>query len=233
MDAGIFQEYATDLDSLVQGIVDKLEGGATKLRGEERKAVFNRIERELEEADEIVAQMEVEVQTADHSDKQVLQARLREHKAKVNKQKAGLKSLQASADRDDLLSRPAASHTAIEMQSRSPSPGATPSPAYAQHARLLSQTDQLADGQKRLEESHRIAIETEGLGTGILENLRGQRDTLTRTRDTLYEADGSVDRAANTLKKMVRRMQQQKAVTYAIIAILVFLILYVLFSKLF
>lgn len=78
MDSTIFQEYATDLDSLVQGIIDKLEGTAAKLKGgeplipssleyllhgpdhllrrstEERNAVFRRIERELEEADEIV-----------------------------------------------------------------------------------------------------------------------------------------------------------------------------------
>ena len=33
MDSTIFAEYATDLDSLVQGIVDKLEGGASKLKG--------------------------------------------------------------------------------------------------------------------------------------------------------------------------------------------------------
>ncbi|GAA5979332.1 hypothetical protein JCM5350_006971 [Sporobolomyces pararoseus] len=222
MDSSIFQEYATDLDSLVQGIIDKLEGSAVKLKGEERNAVFRRIERELEEADEIVSQMEVEVQTADHHEKAALQSKLREYKAKVSKQRADLKSSQASADRDDLLSRPSA-HTALDMTSRSPSPGASPSPAYAQHTRLLSATDQLADGQRRLEESQRIALETEGLGTGILENLRGQRDTLTRTRDTLYEADGSVDRAANTIKKMVTRMQQQKAVTYAIIGVLVFL----------
>ncbi|GAA5905272.1 v-SNARE domain-containing protein [Sporobolomyces salmoneus] len=235
MDSSIFQEYATDLDSLVQGIVDKLEGSAVKLGGDERNAVFRRIERELEEADEIIAQMEVEVQTADHHEKASLGSKLREYKAKVNKQKADLKSKQATADREDLLSRPSA-HTAVDMTSRSPSPGGGPntsSPAYAQHTRLLSATDQLADGQRRLEESQRIALETEGLGTGILENLRGQRDTLTRTRDTLYEADGSVDRAANTIKKMVTRMHQQKAVTWAIVGVLVFLILYLLFSKLF
>ncbi|GAA5843033.1 hypothetical protein JCM3766R1_001670 [Sporobolomyces carnicolor] len=233
MDHGIFQEYATDLDSLVQGIIDKLQGSAVKLQRDERDAVFRRIERELEEADEIIAQMEVEVQTADHSEKSALQTKLRDHKARVNQQKTELKSKRASAEREDLLSRPSA-HTALDMTSRSPSPppGAS-SPAYAQHARLLSATDQLADGQRRLEESQRIALETEGVGTGILENLRGQRDTLTRTRDTLYEADGSVDRAANTIRKMVTRMHQQKAVTYAIIGVLVFLILYLLVSKLF
>jgi len=71
------------------------------------------------------------------------------------------------------------------MTSRSPSPSSSPSPAYAQQTRLLSATDQLTDGQRRLEQSQRVALETEGLGTGILENLRGQRDSLIRTRDTV------------------------------------------------
>ncbi|GAA6059459.1 hypothetical protein JCM10212_005398 [Sporobolomyces blumeae] len=233
MDSTIFAEYETDLDALVKAIADKLSGEAVNLRRDERRAVFRRIERDLEEADEIVAQMEVEVQTADHHEKPSLQVKLRGHRAKVAKHKADLKSLQATADRDDLLSAPStsASHVAVDMDDRTGSP--SPSAAHAQHSRLLSATDKLVDGQRRLEDSHRIALETEDLGTGILRDLRGQRDVLERTRDNLYEADGSVDRAANTIKKMVRRMHQQKAVTYAIIGVLVFLILYVLFAKLF
>lgn len=39
----------------------------------------------------------------------------------------------------------------------------------------------------------------------------------------LYEADGSIGRASNTLQGMVRRAYQQKAITYAIIVLLVFL----------
>ena len=59
------------------------------------------------------------------------------------------------------------------------------SPSFAQAQRLLSATDKLADGQRRLEESHRVALETEDLGTGILRDLRGQRETLEHTRDTV------------------------------------------------
>ena len=77
------------------------------------------------------------------------------------------------------------------MTSRSPSPSSSsPSAAYAQQTRLLSATDQLTDGQRRLEASQRVALETEGLGTGILENLRGQRDSLIRTRDTVSPHPG-------------------------------------------
>lgn len=92
------------------------------------------------------------------------------------------KGLQATADRDDLLSTPSSPHTAIDMPERSSST----SPSLAQQrARLLSATDKLSDGQRRLEDSHRVALETEGLGAGILRDLRGQRDTLLHTRDNV------------------------------------------------
>ncbi|GAA5918965.1 hypothetical protein JCM1841_002661 [Sporobolomyces salmonicolor] len=235
MDASVFAEYETDLEAVARSVADKLEGDALTLRGDERRSVFRRVERELEEADEIIAQMEVEVQTA-HHDKVELRAKLREHKSKIMRQKNDLKSLASTADRDDLLAAPStsSSHVAIEMDDRAESPSSLSlSQAQAQRSQLLSATDKLSDGQRRLEDSHRVALEAEDLGTGILRDLRGQRDVLERTRDHLYEADGSIDRASNTLRKMVRRMYQQRAITYAIIAVLIFLILYVLFSKMF
>lgn len=57
-----------------------------------------------------------------------------------------------------------------------------------QRSRLLSATDKLSDGQRRLEDSHRVALETEVLGADILTNLRGQRDQLEHTRDTVSRA---------------------------------------------
>ncbi|GAA5884440.1 hypothetical protein JCM6882_005253 [Rhodosporidiobolus microsporus] len=230
----VFAEYETDLETVLSGVSDKLGGEAVSLRGDERRAIFRRVERELEEADEIIAQMEVEVQTAD-KDKAELQGKLRGHKSTVARHKGELESLASNADRDDLLTPSSrGDHISIPMEDfeRAESPSSA-SASQAQRSRLLSQTDKLADGQRRLEDSHRMALETEDVGTNILRDLRTQRDTLEHTRDTLYDADGSIDRASNTLKKMIRRAYQQRAVTYAIIAILCLLILYVLFSKLF
>ncbi|GAA5823162.1 hypothetical protein JCM3770_005565 [Rhodotorula araucariae] len=232
MDSSVFAEYETDLVTVLQGVADKLVGDAVSLRGDERKGLLRRLERELEEADEIVEQMQLEVQTADR-DKAQLQAKLRSHQATLARHKGEINSLVASANRDDLFATSAAprgDHVALEMDDRAESPSLAQS--QAQRSRLLSATDQLVDGQRRLEESHRIALETEDLGTGILRDLRGQRETLEHTRDTLYDADGSIDRAAGTLRKMMRRATQQRAVTYAIVALLVLLILYVLASKL-
>ncbi|GAA5870379.1 hypothetical protein JCM3774_002714 [Rhodotorula dairenensis] len=237
MDTSVFAEYETDLQTLLVSISGQLDGDAVRLRGEERRSAFRRIERELEEADEIIEQMAVEVQTADR-DKAELQAKLKTHKATLARHQGELKTLSSGADRDDLLSAPSGSksgHVALDMGDDG---GGADSPALgsqtaAQRSRLLSATDKLADGQRRLEESHRVALQTEDVGSTILRDLRGQRDVLEHTRDTLYDADGSIDRASSTLRKMVRRAYQQRAITYAIIGLLVLLILYVLASKLF
>ncbi|KPV76417.1 uncharacterized protein RHOBADRAFT_64747 [Rhodotorula graminis WP1] len=232
MDSSVFVEYETDLVTVLKSVGDKIASEAHSLRGDERKTLLSRLGRELDEADEIIEQMQLEAQTADKDDKVEFQGKLRNHRATLARHKGEIKALATSADRDALLATPSSSaprgdHVALEMDSRSGSP------SFAQAQRLLSATDKLADGQRRLEESHRVALETEDLGTGILRDLRGQRETLEHTRDTLYEADGSIDRAAGTLKKMMRRASQQRLVTYAILALLVLHSLYVLASKLF
>ncbi|KAL8276385.1 hypothetical protein RQP46_011230 [Phenoliferia psychrophenolica] len=136
----LFVSYEQDLITLISTINSKLHHDAREQRGDQRKAVFGRIERELEEADEIVAQMEIEVQTS------------------------------------------SSEHTKATLRSR-----------LKEHTSLMS--------------SHRSSL--------------------------LYEADGAIDRASNTVKKMVNRMHQQRAVTYGIIALLIFLIGYILVSKVF
>lgn len=49
----------------------------------------------------------------------------------------------------------------------------------------MAGTDKLSDGQRRLEESHRVALETEDLGANILGNLYSQRQQIENTRDTV------------------------------------------------
>lgn len=75
-----------------------------------------------------------------------------------------------------------------------------------QRQRLLSGTERLAQSSRRLEDSHRLALETEGIGINILSTLKGQRETLIRARDTV--SDDSLDHALlltskNSLQKLI------------------------------
>jgi len=215
----LFDSYEQDFRQLVDSIKEKLEGDAKGERTEQRKAGLRRAEMELEEADEMVSQMEIEIQGIPQSLKSQYQTGLRTAKADLSRYKKLFKDSQGQLARSDLLS---------SGQPTSDEPyGAT-----SDRTRLLSGTALLEDGTRRLQESQRIALETEDQGADILMNLRQQREQIENSRNILHTADTSIDRASGTLKKMIRRMYQQRVVTASIIIVLVLLIAIIMWEKL-
>lgn len=105
-----------------------------------------------------------------------------------------------TSDRDALLAMP--SHTAYSMDVDDAD---TLSAGAGQRTRLLAATSTLKSSDARLDNSARLAAESEAIGGSVLESLRGQGAQLANARDTLDEADGSIARASGTLKKMVRQ----------------------------
>ncbi|KAK4685078.1 vesicle transport through interaction with t-SNAREs 1, partial [Tremellales sp. Uapishka_1] len=219
----LFENYDEDFKLLIGKMEGLLEGQVKKLKGEQRKAALKTVADELEEAEEIIAQMEVELPSMPVSIRQTYQSRLHSSKTGLDKVKKGVREARLATQRSDLLSGPGFPN-ADDPYSDSPD-------AFSSRTRLLQGTETLADGSKRLDNAHRIALETEDVGADILRNLRGQREQIEHTRDTLVQADSSIDRAAGTLKKMIFKMYQQKFVTAGIIAVLVILIIIVLWSK--
>ncbi|ORY00435.1 V-snare-domain-containing protein [Basidiobolus meristosporus CBS 931.73] len=188
----LFETYEQEYAVLRDGLSKKFTSQIPSLSGEEKKTVIRAAERELEEADEIVEQMEMELYNLPQASRTRLQSKLREYKAELNQFKKDLKnSASKSGEREELLG----GHTVLELDSTS----------MDQRARLLSGTDRLQDSSRRLQDSHRLALETESLGVGILGDLRSQREQIQHTRDTLFEADSSIDRATRTLKTMASR----------------------------
>ncbi|KAF9516525.1 hypothetical protein BS47DRAFT_1327274 [Hydnum rufescens UP504] len=219
----LFDSYEQDFNQILSSVRSKLDGEAKEQKGEQRKATLRRVDMEVEEADEIVSQMEVEIQGMPQSVKAQYQGRVRTGKVELSRLRAQAKELHLSASRAELLGSAsfAASSGSLDDDFGS-----------SQRTRLLQGTQTLADSTKRLQDSHRIALETEDVGADILRNLHIQREGIVRTRDTLQEADSSINRASGTLKKMIRRMYQQRVVTGVIIIILLFLIGFILWHKL-
>ncbi|KAI0364289.1 vesicle transport v-snare protein vti1 [Pilatotrama ljubarskyi] len=219
----LFDSYEQDFKQIIQSIRDKLEGDAKDAQGEQRKAALRRVEMELDEADEMVSQMEIEIQGIPQSLRPSYQSRIKASKADLQRYKKLSKDQHAQLSRSELLARPGMGAGATSDE---------PYGAASDRTRLLAGTALLEDGSRRLLESQRIALETEEQGADILRSLRGQREQIQNARDTLQRADTSIDRASGTLKKMIRRMYQQRFVTAAIIVVLVLLILIILWAKL-
>ncbi|CAD6893425.1 unnamed protein product [Tilletia controversa] len=228
--AELYESYKQDFDQLNESIQSKLttelasaasSSSSSNNNAEAKRAILRRAEMETEEADEILGQMDLEVQVFPANIKNRYSAQLRGFRAELDKQKAEIRKHYAAltnsayaGDDGDLESGGAGSNA-------------------AQRERLLKGTATLEDGSRRLHESQRIALETEEVGAGILRDLRGQREQIENSRNTLRQADSNIDRSSRTLTQMIRRARQQKFVTTGIIIVLVLLILLILYNKLF
>ena len=140
--------------------------------------------------------MEIEIQGIPQSIKGSYQTRIKTAKTDLQRYKKLSKDMHATIARSDLLGARAGMGTPTSDE---------PYGATSDRTRLLAGTTLLEDGTRRLQESQRIALETEEQGADILRSLRGQREQIQNARDTLARADTHIDRASGTLKKMVRR----------------------------
>ncbi|PBL02520.1 vesicle transport v-snare protein vti1, partial [Armillaria gallica] len=218
----LFDSYEQDYKQLIDALRPKLEGDDKSENAEQRKATLRRAEMELDEADEMVSQMDIEIQGIPQSIRAQYQTRMRDAKAELSRYKKLLKELNSQLARTALLSGPSSSAFTSSDEPY----------GVSDRTRLLAGTALLDDGTKRLQDSHRIALETEEQGADILMNLRTQREQIENSRNVLQRADSSIDRASKTLKGMIRRMYQQRVVTGAIIGVLVLLIIIIVWEKL-
>ncbi|RUS21663.1 t-SNARE [Endogone sp. FLAS-F59071] len=221
----LFESYEQEYTTLCATIKQKIEQEIPSQSGEKRKATIRVVEREVEEVDEMISQMEMEILNMPQSTRTRFQARLRVYRTELDKLKRELKRAAthapSSAERDELLGRSGANGSTDDLDVST----------MDQRARLLSGTDRLAQSSQRLQESHRIALETESVGVNILGTLRGQREQIISTRNALADADSYIDKASKTLKGMARRMATNRMISAAIILVLVALIILVIYSK--
>ncbi|KAK5810155.1 t-SNARE [Linnemannia elongata] len=219
----LFESYEQDYEAIKVSITQRLNASGSQ-NGEPKKQTLRAAGREIDEASEILQQMEMELLNLPQTYRTRLQARLRGYKAELERLKQTMKRAQSTSrstsDRDELLG---GLNGGSDLDAAS----------MDQRTRLLNGTDRLAESSRRLQDSHKVALETESIGAGILGDLRGQREQIIHTRNTLLDADSSIDKASRTLKGMARRMATNKLITASIIIVLVGLILFVLYRKIF
>ncbi|KAF8425662.1 t-SNARE [Tirmania nivea] len=214
----LFASHEADFKLVQADITQKLDQ-INELHGEPRKAAIRALERVVDEADEIIGQMRLEIQNIPTSTRQRINPRLRNYNHDLDIAKRSLKKLRDNAERDALFG------------ARAAGAGSSGDAVTDQRQQLLGGTERLERSSQRLRDSHRLANETEEIGTGILGDLRGQREVIMNTHSMLQESEGYVDKSIKTLRGMARRMATNRIITIAIITVLVLLILAVIVSK--
>lgn len=121
--------------------------------------------------------MEIELSGIPDSIKHQYQLRMKSSKTELSRCKKLSKEHHAQLTRSDLFGG---------VGGRPIGPSSSDDPyGTSDRTRLLAGTALLEDGTRRLQDSQRIALETEEQGADILNSLRRQREQIEGTRDTV------------------------------------------------
>ncbi|KAJ5988043.1 Vesicle transport v-SNARE protein vti1 [Penicillium waksmanii] len=215
-DAGseMFGSYENEL-KLVQADLNQKLDQITEASGEERKNAIRQAEQVLDEATELLDQMRMEKQNIPSEVRSKVNQRFRNYSTDIDEIKRKMKEL--TDDRSAVFGDRYTDDPQDEQ--------------VEQRQQLLSGTDRLERSSARLQDSQRMALETEDIGRGVLGDLYVQRQTIQHTRDNLHQSEGYVDTSIKTLRGMARRMATNRIITIAIITVLVLLIVAVIYSK--
>ncbi|KAM6442951.1 vesicle transport through interaction with t-SNAREs homolog 1A isoform 4-T4 [Liasis olivaceus] len=183
-----FEGYEQDFSVLTAEITNRI-GKVPKLVGDEKKQLVSNVEKQLEEARELLEQMELEVREIPPQSRAMYSSRMRSYKQEMEKLDTDFKRSQiAYSDevRNELL-------------------GADGNSSEIQRAHLLDNTERLERSSRRLEAGYQIAVETEQIGQDILENLSHDREKIQRARERLRETDANLGKSSRILTGMLRR----------------------------
>ena len=121
--------------------------------------------------------MEIELRGIPQSIRPQYQVRIKNAKTELSRSKKLSKEFHSQLSRSALLG-------GVGGRPIGPSEADDPY-GTSDRTRLLAGTSLLEDGTRRLQDSQRIALETEEQGADILSNLRRQREQIENSRDTV------------------------------------------------
>ncbi|PVU94498.1 hypothetical protein BB559_002979 [Furculomyces boomerangus] len=193
----LFQSYENEFLEISQNLISKIETSIPVMGLDQRRFATKLAQKDVEEAEELIGQMELEILNLKGSEKIQATPRVKRYKTQIASLKKDLRNLVSESggsnrERMELLGGHSNYYTDASD--------------FDQRAGLLQGTNILEQSSRRLQDSHRVAIETEAVGASILNDLRLQREQIVHTRDSLMQADAHIDTSQRTLKAMARRL---------------------------
>jgi len=217
-----FETLDEDVQVLLEILGKKLENHLGKCHGEERKALIADIERGIDEAKQAVFEMEAELRIAPGSYRVGMMPRIRKHQDTIRKFSLKLTyqpKFEDESSRKALMENPSSRNSQLD---------------YALQKTVRQGTESLERTSQSLFRTTQIALETEEIGTGVIQELSQQREVLDRTRERLTDTDVELGRSRRILQMMYRGSIANKFILVLIIflevGILAGLIYYKFFS---
>ncbi|CAK8672039.1 unnamed protein product [Clavelina lepadiformis] len=209
--ASLFTSYEQQFSSLTAEITQRV-GLIPNHHGADKKSFVSSVERQLDEAQELLEQMDLEVRELPISERGKIMGRMKSYQTEFN-------NLESQIRRAKTASINSTNKMREELL------GIDDGDTDDQRARLLDNSERLENCTRRLEVGYKVATETERIGQDILDNLHKDRETITRTRQRLKEGDANLGKSSRILSSMTRRIIQHRLLMFAIIAFMVIVII--------
>ncbi|KAJ1529854.1 hypothetical protein ONE63_006591 [Megalurothrips usitatus] len=189
----------------------------------DRKSLVSELDRQLEEAHELMEQMELEVREVDASQRPRLRTRVDSYQAELRRLKQDFQNACSMSYIDGLGdgTEELFINDGLSIKEE-------------QRQRLLNNSERLERTGNQLLTGYRTVIETEEVGTQVLQDLAIQRETIQRARSRLRETDADLGRSSRLMSGMLFRSMQQRFILIGVsvvIGVVIIWCIYWAFSK--
>eukprot|EP00041_Stephanoeca_diplocostata_P039017 m.1580983 g.1580983 ORF g.1580983 m.1580983 type:complete len:234 (-) comp25315_c0_seq44:1262-1963(-) len=204
-----FEHYEYEFENITKSINKKINSQLPNFTGEQRKQCQRQAQKEIERAEDLLQDMEMEARSAPPSYRTKMNARVRGYNADIEKFRRDLSNVSSGGgsyqnDRDALF----AGGDSFEGQN------------YNQRSRLLDNEQTLGRTSDRIANAQRIGEESEAIGAGVLTELDSQRQTIIRTGQKVSSTDANLGKSRRILNAMARRIMTNHLIMVLIIIVL-------------
>ncbi|XP_055934658.1 vesicle transport through interaction with t-SNAREs homolog 1A-like [Argiope bruennichi] len=174
------------------------------LSGIEKKMLISQVDRQMEEAHELLEQMDLEVKGMPPASRQKYQIRLKSYVAELSLLDKELKARTNPRDDNSLRDELFEGDYVKDDQKQ----------------RLLDNTERLESSSRQLEGGYKLAVEAEQIGSQILTDLSSQRETIKKSKSRLQDTNYDLGRSSRIINGMIRGIKQQKMILYGVATIM-------------
>lgn len=204
-----FESLEDDFISLRDGLASKIEELLPKTSGQKRKNLARDIQRELDDAQRLLEDLETEVKHAPYPYRLQMNNRLKQYRQDLTNL-----SKKVSQSESSLLSNRSQLFAHSNQSNDIPT---SSSMVASNRGKLLQMNETIDRTTETVYRTQQIAAETDQVGIAVVDELGTQREALIRTKERLVDTDMNLTRSRKILRSMYRKVMTNKLILVVII----------------
>ncbi|XP_001944385.1 vesicle transport through interaction with t-SNAREs homolog 1A [Acyrthosiphon pisum] len=182
----------------------------------DRNDYIKEIERNLDEVHDLLEQMDLSVKESDVSVRAKLHNRVASYRAELHRLAKEFARAKCTVNIDLEDDNNFAESEDVTSE---------------QKQRLLYTSERLNQSGIQLDNTYRIAVETEEIGSQILTDLNRQRETMHNSFNRLRDANADLGRSTRMINAIIVRSRQHKIILFGVMAAFCFLLIFAFYRS--